>query len=146
MTIAGVKDPAGNTVATVTNSFTTGPSYDITAPTVVTIDPPNNATVGTNVIAKIVFNKPLNPITVNNSTFAMDLNDTGQWIPLTVTQSANGHGGYADAADCAAAQHRPIATTSATAATSQDQDGNNVLRGLVLLHHQRRRGSPPLRR
>ena len=30
MTIAGVKDPAGNTVATVTNSFTTGPSYDIT--------------------------------------------------------------------------------------------------------------------
>ena len=31
MTIAGVKDPAGNTVATVTNSFTTGPTYDITA-------------------------------------------------------------------------------------------------------------------
>jgi hypothetical protein len=90
MTIAGVKDPAGNTVATVANSFTTGATYDITAATVVTIDPPNYATVGTNTVAKIVFNKPLNPLTVNNSSFVMNLNDTGQWIPLTVTQSANG--------------------------------------------------------
>jgi hypothetical protein len=90
MTIAGVKDPAGNSVATYTNSFTTGATYDIAAATVVTIDPPNNATVGTNTVAKIVFNKPLNPITVNNSSFVMNLNDTGQWIPLTVTQSANG--------------------------------------------------------
>jgi hypothetical protein len=64
MTIAGVKDPAGNTVATVANSFTTGATYDITAATVVTIDPPNYATVGTNTVAKIVFNKPLNPLTV----------------------------------------------------------------------------------
>ena len=39
---------------------------------------------------KLIFNKPLNPITVNNSTFRMYLNDTGQWIPLTVTLSANG--------------------------------------------------------
>jgi hypothetical protein len=90
MTIAGVQDPAGNPVGTVTNSFTTGPGYDITKPYVVTIDPPNNATVGTNAIVKIAFNKPLNPITVNNSSFAMELNDTSQWIPLTVTPSANG--------------------------------------------------------
>ena len=90
MTIAGVKDPAGNTVGTVVTTFTTGPTYDITPPSVVTIDPPNYATVGTNVVAKIIFNKPLNPITVNNSSIAMDLNDTGQWIPLTVTLSPNG--------------------------------------------------------
>jgi hypothetical protein len=88
--IAGVKDPAGNTVATVSSSFTTGPTYDITAPSVVSVDPPNNATVGTNVVVKIVFNKPLNPITVNNSSIAMNLSDTGQGIPLTVTPSANG--------------------------------------------------------
>jgi hypothetical protein len=90
MTIAGVKDPAGNTVATVTDTFTTGATYDITAPTVVTIDPPNYATVGTNAVIKIVFNKPLNPLTVNNSSIALLLNDTSQWIPLTVTQSASG--------------------------------------------------------
>jgi hypothetical protein len=89
MTIAGVKDPAGNTVATVTDTFTTGPTFDITPPSVVTIDPPNYATVGTNVTPKIVFNKPLNPITVNNTTFQMYLNDTGQFVPATISLSPN---------------------------------------------------------
>ena len=60
------------------------------APTVVNYDPPYNSTVGTNVIPKMVFNKPLNPITVNNSTFRMYLIDTGQFIPLTVTLSTSG--------------------------------------------------------
>ncbi len=89
-TIAGVKDPAGNLVATVNNSFTTGATYDIAAPSAVTSDPPSGSTVGTNVVPKIVFNKPLNPITVSNSTFRMYLNDSGQFIPLTVTPSADG--------------------------------------------------------
>jgi hypothetical protein len=89
-TIAGVKDPAGNAVSTVSSTFTTGPTYDIGAPYVVSYDPPNYATVGTNVVPKLVFSKPLNPITVSNNTFRMYLNDTGQWIPLTVTQSSNG--------------------------------------------------------
>ncbi|MGH9605831.1 MAG: Ig-like domain-containing protein [Terracidiphilus sp.] len=90
MTIAGVKDPAGNAVSTVTNSFTTGGTYDTTASAVVSLDPPNNSTVGTNVIAKILFNKPLDPTTANNTTFEMILNDTGQYIPLAVTLSSNG--------------------------------------------------------
>ncbi len=89
MTIAGVMDSAGNTVATVTNSFTTGATYGITAASATNSDPAGNATAGTNVIPKLVFNKPLNPITVNNSTFRMYLNDTGQFIPLLVTLSAN---------------------------------------------------------
>jgi hypothetical protein len=90
LTIAGVKDPAGNTVATVINSFTTGASYDITAAVAVNIDPANYATVGTNVTPEMVFNKPLNPIYVNNSYFQLDLNDTGQWIPLNVMLSPDG--------------------------------------------------------
>jgi hypothetical protein len=90
MTIAGVKDPAGSTVSTVSSSFTTGATYDITPPVVVTIDPPSNATVGTNVTPKIVFNKPLNPIAVTNYYFQLVLNDTGQSIPITVSLSANG--------------------------------------------------------
>jgi hypothetical protein len=88
--IAGVKDPAGNAVAPVSNSFTTGATFDNSAPTVVNYDPPYNSTVGTNVAPKMVFNKPLNPLTVANSTFRMFLYDTGQFIPLTVTLSANG--------------------------------------------------------
>ncbi|MGC2637763.1 MAG: Ig-like domain-containing protein [Acidobacteriaceae bacterium] len=90
MTVAGVKDPAGNVVATISNSFTTGGTYDSNGPSVVSYDPPNYGSVGTNVIPKLIFNKPLNPLTVSNSTFRMYLNDTGQWIPLTVTPSANG--------------------------------------------------------
>jgi hypothetical protein len=100
MTIAGVKDPAGNTVATVTNTFTTGAIYDITPPSVVSTDPvscSNNSpyeancpAYGTNVIPKIVFNKPLNPITVNNTTFQMYVQDTSQLIPVTISLSANG--------------------------------------------------------
>jgi methionine-rich copper-binding protein CopC len=90
ITITGVKDPAGNTVATVSSSFTTGASYDVTAATAVNIDPSNYATVGTNVTPKIVFNKPLNPLYVSNSYFQLVLQDTNQWIPLTVTLSPDG--------------------------------------------------------
>ena len=90
LTIAGVKDPAGNTVATVTDSFTTGPTYDINAAVAVNIDPSNYATVGTNVTPKMVFNKPLNPIYASDGYFQLSLNDTGQRIPLTVTMSPDG--------------------------------------------------------
>jgi hypothetical protein len=90
MTIAGVKDPAGDPVTTVTNSFKTGPTYDITPATATSSDPADNTTVGTNVIPKFVFDKPLNPITVNTGTFRMFLSDSGQQIPLTVTPSASG--------------------------------------------------------
>jgi hypothetical protein len=89
LTIAGVKDPAGNVVATVTNSFTTGATYDNSALAVVSTNPVNNATVGTNVAPEITFSKPLNPDTVSNSTFQMYLNDTSEFIPLTVTLSAD---------------------------------------------------------
>jgi hypothetical protein len=90
MHIAGVADPAGNVVATVTNSFTTGATYDVLPATATLSDPAYNTTVGTNTILKFVFNKPLNPITVNNGTFRMYLYDTGQFIPLTVVESTNG--------------------------------------------------------
>jgi hypothetical protein len=90
MTIAGVKDPAGNAVSIYTNSFTTGATYDLNPATAVNSDPANNTTVGTNVTPKIVYNKPLNPITVNTGTFSMYLYDTGQYIPATVSESASG--------------------------------------------------------
>ena len=90
MHIVGVKDPAGHTVATSTNTFTTGATYDVTNAPAISSDPVNNTTVGINVTPKIVFNKALNPITVNTSTFNMYLYDTGQYIPATVAPSANG--------------------------------------------------------
>jgi hypothetical protein len=66
-------------VATVTNSFTTGTTYDINGPS-------HHQRSGLqqhrrhNVTPKFVFNKALNPITVNTSTFRMlRLYDTGQY-------------------------------------------------------------------
>jgi hypothetical protein len=128
MTIAGVKDPAGNLVATVTNTFTTGATYDDTAAAVVSVDPPNNSTVGTNVVAKMLFNKPLNPTTVNNSSIVMYLNDTGQWIPLTVTLSANGLevSLQPQIALLANTEYRFYAGYNSYV---QDQDGNNLYAG-----------------
>jgi hypothetical protein len=89
MNIAGVHDPAGNVVATVTNSFTTGATYDVSSPGVVQAIPEYDTTVGTNVIPRFVFNKPLNPLTVNAGTFRIYLSDTNQFIPTTVTLSTN---------------------------------------------------------
>ncbi len=122
LTIAGVKDPAGNQVATVTDSFTTGATFDINPPAVVSYDPPNYSTVGTNVVPKLVFSKPLNPVTVSNSTFNMYLNDTEQWIPLTVTLSAN-------AMEVTLQPQIPLLPNTlyefGACCGYQDQDGNN---------------------
>jgi hypothetical protein len=90
MHVAGVKDPAGNVVATVTNSFTVGATYDINQPQVVESIPVDYASVGTNIVPKFVFNKPLNPLTVNTGSFRIYLTDTDQFIPSTVTLSTNG--------------------------------------------------------
>ena len=67
-----------------------GPNLRHHGGTAINSDPAGKSTAGTNVIPKLVFNKPLNPITVNNSSFRMYLNDTGQVIPLVVTLSADG--------------------------------------------------------
>jgi hypothetical protein len=66
LTITGVKDTAGNPMtATVTNTFTTGPSFNVLQPSVILTDPPAGAIgVGTNVAPRLVFNERLNPLSV----------------------------------------------------------------------------------
>ena len=128
MTIAGVKDPAGHLVATVTNSFTTGATYDISASVLVNYDPPNYATVGTNMVPKMMFSKPLNPLFVSNSTFTMDLNDTGQWIPLDVKLSADGLEVTLQPT-MALLPNTTYRYYAGTPSALQDQNGNNVTAG-----------------
>jgi hypothetical protein len=122
MTIAGVRDPAGNAVATVTNSFQTGATYDISSPSWLYGSPMNNTTVGTNTVMKLGFNKPLNPITVNSSTFQMYLNDTGQWIPTTIALSPN-------ATEVTMTPQIPLLPNTEyyfrACCNYQDEDGNN---------------------
>jgi hypothetical protein len=86
LTIAGVKDAAGNTMSgTVTRSFTTGPSIDLTAPVVIASTPGNGQTTGTNPVIRITFNKPINPITSSSSWY---LYNTVTSIYLTGTAVA----------------------------------------------------------
>ncbi len=100
ITITGVKDTAGNLMTgTVTNTFTTGPTFDLTHPTVSLTDPAGGSVgVGTNVLPRITFTKRLNPITVvtssnegYNGNGSVELYNvaTGQWVPITVSMSSD---------------------------------------------------------
>ncbi|HEY1525244.1 MAG TPA: Ig-like domain-containing protein [Candidatus Angelobacter sp.] len=67
-----LQDPAGNGVNTFVSSFTTGAAVDTTAPQVVAMTPNDGAAnIGLNATAVLNFSKPLNPSTVNSSTFAL---------------------------------------------------------------------------
>ena len=99
LTITGAKDTAGNQMtATVTNTFTTGATFNVLQPSVTLTDPPAGATgVGTNVAPRLVFNERLNPLSVVSSSTELYYNGsvqlydyaTGQWVPVTVSMSAD---------------------------------------------------------
>ena len=84
----GAKDMANN--ALVNNyiwSFTTAPiPPDVTPPTVIFTDPPNNATgIPISKIISATFSEPMNPATINGATFLLD--QAGTTITGTVTYS-----------------------------------------------------------
>ncbi|MGB8011989.1 MAG: Ig-like domain-containing protein [Terriglobales bacterium] len=99
ITITGVKDTAGNTMTgTVTNTFTTGPTFNLIHPSVTVVDPPANSTgVGTNVTPRITFSTRLNPLSVvsssnelyNYGSVELYNNSTGQYVPATVSMTAD---------------------------------------------------------
>jgi hypothetical protein len=99
ITITGVKDTAGNQMAgTITNTFTTGPTFDLNPPSVLLSDPaPDSLGAGTNVAPHLKFSKRLNPLSVvtsSNQTYNQGsiqlLNTaTGLFVPVTVTISSD---------------------------------------------------------
>jgi hypothetical protein len=89
ITIAGVKDTTGNTVATATSSFNTGATFDSTSPVLVSVQPAYNSTVAINVTPQFQFNKPLNPVTVNTGVFRLFTSNPSANIPITVTLSSD---------------------------------------------------------
>ncbi len=99
LTIAGVQDTAGNKMASsVTNTFATGPTFDLLAPQVTLTDPPSGAiNVGTNVAPRIVFNERLNPLSIVSSSnelyysgsVGLYNNATSQYVPVTVSMTAD---------------------------------------------------------
>src|SRR4029077_16859351 len=84
--------------STVTNTFTSGPTFDLVNPSVTLTDPANGAIgVGTNVAPRIAFNKRLNPLSIVSSSNelyysgSVELynNATGQFVPATVSMTAD---------------------------------------------------------
>ena len=99
ITITGVKDTAGNQmVGTVANSFNTGSTFDLSAPSVVASDPaPDTTGVGTNVAPRVIFSKRLNPLSVvsssnevyNQGSVQLLNSATGVFVPVTVSLSSD---------------------------------------------------------
>ena len=99
ISITGVKDTAGNAMSgTVTNTFTTLGTFDLTAPSVLASDPaPDTIGVGTNVVARVQFTERMNPLSIatssnepyNQGSVELLNGDTGAPVPITVTMSSD---------------------------------------------------------
>ncbi len=67
--------------------YTTGTGPDTTAPTVLSVSPPNGrSNVGDNAYVRVVFSKPVNPLTVNANTLQLLANGT-DFVPDSITFS-----------------------------------------------------------
>jgi hypothetical protein len=93
LTITGVKDTAGNTMTgSVAVNFTTGATFNVVAPTVVSSDPANGTYgVGLNVAPRIVFSEPIDQLTIPHglSLFYQCNGCGGPVVAGTVTVAAN---------------------------------------------------------
>ncbi len=82
----GVKDEAGNALASqFTSSFTTAVT-DFVPPTVVAVNPANNASnVATNTVVQVTFSEPMDPTTITTTTVSLKNTSTSAVVPATVT-------------------------------------------------------------
>lgn len=87
--VSGVSDPAGNTVATSTTSFTTGAGPDFTAPSVLS-QRPVGTDVPVNALFVFEFSEPVDPGTVLPVTVTLQDRSTFALVPSSVTTSADG--------------------------------------------------------
>ena len=89
--INGVADLAGNTMSTaVTDIFTTGTGAILLNPSVVNITPANGATmVATNSPIVLQFSNPMNPVSLNTSSFILTVTGSSAAVPGTFTLSSD---------------------------------------------------------
>ena len=84
---AGAKDLAGNGVSPqFTSSFTTNGVADLTAPTVIAVNPVNAAVgvvTSTNVV--VTFSEPMSAVSITSSTFTLTPTSGGSPLPATVS-------------------------------------------------------------
>ena len=89
--VNGVEDLAGNTVVPVNASFQTRTGVDLVNANVVRVDPFNEAqNIPTNTVITLQFDKPMDPVTIDSSSFYVRDLYTGQPIPGTYSTSPSG--------------------------------------------------------
>ena len=73
VSVSGVRDTAGNLMAgTFTSTFTTGSRTDLIAPTITATSPEyDDSGVGVNVVARVTFSEPIDPLSISGNTFRM---------------------------------------------------------------------------
>jgi len=93
--VTGVTDYAGNPITPVTSSFTTGSSFDWTAPGVAAFNPPNGAGaapgpgVDVNTTLSVTFSEPMNPVLMSSNQVFLRNHNTSVTIPTTLSLSAD---------------------------------------------------------
>jgi hypothetical protein len=95
ISVAGVRDVAGNTMATVTSSFTTGSQSDLVGPSAAVVTAPVHGATGVSVNVKptITFSEPVDPVralTISSQGYGIYLYVEGiQTVDVTYSVSAD---------------------------------------------------------
>jgi methionine-rich copper-binding protein CopC len=86
ISVAGVRDTSGNTMAgTFTSTFSTGSRTDLVPPTVTGTSPQyEDHGVGVNMVARVTFSEPIDPLLITADTFRMANPLSGTYIAATV--------------------------------------------------------------
>jgi YD repeat-containing protein len=91
LVVSGVKDQAGNTVATHTTHFTTGTLPETTNPVVINTNPLAGTTgVPVNAAISLQASAPIDPTSISASTYQVYDNTLGQTVKGTYSQSTDG--------------------------------------------------------
>ncbi|WP_347986704.1 Ig-like domain-containing protein [Methylomonas sp. AM2-LC] len=92
LTVATPQDYAGQTVQSVTHTFTTANGPDYSTPTVSNWGFVNNATnIPVNAVFNVKISTPVDPISVNASTFYLYDSVTGQHMAASIAASSDGY-------------------------------------------------------
>ena len=91
ISVSGVRDAGSNLMAgTFTSTFTTGSKSDLVVPAIIGTNPsPEDTGVGVNMVARVTFSEPLDPMSMNRDTFRMFNWQGGDVLDATVTLSAD---------------------------------------------------------
>ncbi len=91
VSVSGVRDTSNNVMAApFTSTFTTGSHTDVVVPTVTATSPVSeDRGVGLNMVARLVFSEPINPLSVSGENFRLGHATGGVYLNATIAIAAD---------------------------------------------------------